>query len=208
MPQYLCYGEKETEYLKKQDERLAALIDAAGHIQREAMGELYPSLVDCIIGQQISTAAHNTIRQRVKENIGEVSPKAIYETSDSQLQALGLSWRKVGYIKDFTKKIVEGEFSLDSLDAMSDQEVIEHLVSLKGVGKWTAEMLMTFSMQRPDVLSYGDLAIRRGICRLYKRESITEKEFDALTEKFSPYRTVAALYFWYYANPSCTLTID
>ena len=102
---------------------------------------------------------------------------------------------------------MDNQFNVENISKMSDEDAIDRLVSLKGVGKWTAEMMLTFSMSRPDVLSYGDLAIRRGIMKLYGLEELSEKEFHNLTDKFSPYRTTAALYFWNYANPKCDFTV-
>ena len=207
MKQYFYYSEKETEYLKNQDEKMARLIDAAGHIYREINTDFYANLVDSIMGQQISTAAHNTIRKRVAEKLGDLTARKINAVSDEDLKSIGLSWRKVGYIRDFTDKVISGEFDIEALYDMDDGQVVKELVKLKGVGKWTAEMVLTFCMARPDVLSYGDLAIRRGIMRLYGLEELSEKEFHELTDKFSPYRTTAALYIWYYANPECTIVI-
>ena len=207
MKQYFEYTSVETDYLKSKDGKMARLIEAAGHIYREVNPDLYNDLVDSIIGQQISTAAHNTIRKRIANRFGQLTKEKINSLTDEELQSVGISWRKVSYIRDITAAACRGVLDSAMLDSMSDEQVIKELVKLKGVGKWTAEMVLTFSMQRPDVLSYGDLAIRRGIMRLYGLEELSEEQFHALTDKFSPYRTTAALYFWYYANPACELTI-
>jgi len=207
MAQYFPYSNTEIEYLCSKDEKMAQLISAAGHIYREINPDLYQALTDSIIGQQISTAAHVTIRKRVEDKFGVLTPQKVMSLTDEELQSIGISFRKVGYIKDFTSKVISGEFDINALNDMTDDEVIKSLVTLKGVGKWTAEMMLTFSMARPDVLSYGDLAIRRGIMRLYGLDELTEKRFNELTDKFSPYRTTAALYFWFYANPACNVTI-
>ena len=208
MKQYFEYSEKETEYLKSKDEKMAQLIDKAGHIYREVNPDLYDALIDSIIGQQISTAAHNTIRKRIADRYVKLTKEKVNSLTDEELQSLGLSWRKVGYIRDITGKITSGELDTDALQKMDDERVIKELVKLKGVGRWTAEMVLTFSMQRPDVLSYGDLAIRRGIMKLYGIEELNEEQFHQLTDRFSPYRTTAALYFWHYANPACELVIE
>ncbi len=208
MKQYFSYTEKETDYLKSKDEKLAQLISAAGHIYREVNPDLYDALIDSIIGQQISTAAHNTIRKRIADRYGNFTKERVNSLTDEELQSLGLSWRKVSYIRDITGKFISGEVDTDALQTMDDEQVIKELIKLKGVGRWTAEMVLTFSMQRPDVLSYGDLAIRRGIMRLYGLEELSEEDFHRLTDKFSPYRTTAALYIWYYANPACELVIE
>lgn len=207
MADFFRYGRQEIEYLKSKDEKMAQLIDGAGMIERRTNPDLYRALVDSIIGQQISTAAHNTIRKRVQDKFGVLSAEKVASISDEELKSIGISWRKVSYIKDFTQKILNGDFDISRLYHMDDEEVIRQLVSLKGVGRWTAEMILTFSMERPDVLSYGDLAIRRGIMKLYNLQELTEEQFHRLTDKFSPYRTTAALYFWYYANPACRLVL-
>ncbi len=207
MADFFRYGRREIEYLKSKDEKMAQLIDSAGMIERRTNPDLYRALVDSIIGQQISTAAHNTIRKRVQDKFGALTAQKVAAIPDEELKSIGISWRKVGYIKDFTDKILSGDFDISRLYDMGDEEVISQLVSLKGVGRWTAEMLLTFSMERPDVLSYGDLAIRRGVMKLYNLQELTEEQFHRLTDKFSPYRTTAALYFWYYANPACRLVL-
>ncbi len=209
MAQYFPYGQTETDYLKTKDPRLAQLIDAAGHIDRPIKnGDIYAGLVDSIIGQQISTAAHNTIRRRVEERYGSLTPGKVNSLTDAELQALGTTWRKVSYIRDLTDRVLSGQFDPEVLTDLSDDEVVKSLCALKGIGRWTAEMIMTFSMARPDVLSYGDLAICRGIKKLYGLEKLSEETFHDLTDKFSPYRTTAALYFWWYANPACPLTLS
>ena len=207
MADFFRYGRQEIEYLKSKDEKMARLIDGAGMIQRRTNPDLYRALADSIIGQQISTADHNTIRKRVLDKFGVLTAQKVAAIPDEELKSIGISWRKVGYIKDFTDKILSGDFDIGRLYDMDDEDVIRHLVSLKGVGRWTAEMLLTFSMERPDVLSYGDLAIRRGVMKLYNLQELTEEQFHRLTDKFSPYRTTAALYFWYYANPACRLVL-
>ena len=207
MRKVIEYGEKEINYLSQQDEKMAVLIEKAGHIYRDGESDLYASLTDSIVGQQISTAAHNTIRNRIYEKFGVLTPEKVMATPDEELKSVGISYRKAGYIKDFSSKVLKGEIDIDSLYTMSDEDVIKELTKIKGVGQWTAEMMLTFCLQRPDVLSYGDLAIRRGIMKLYGLEELSVEDFHRLTDKFSPYRTVAALYFWHYANPKCDFTV-
>ncbi len=204
---YFEYGDTEIQYLKEKDEKMARLIEKAGHIYRTVNPDLYASLTDSIVGQQISTAAHKTIRNRINEKFGQLTPEKVMATPDDELKSVGISYRKVGYIKDFSARLISGEIDVDALQNMDDEQVIKALVAVKGVGKWTAEMMLTFCMARPDVLSYGDLAIRRGIMKLYGLEELSEEKFHQLTDKFSPYRTTAALYFWHYANPKCDFVI-
>lgn len=207
MELYFEYGDNEIQYLKEKDEKMSRLIEKTGHIYRSINPDLYACLTDSIVGQQISTAAHNTIRGRIKEKFGTLTAEKVMATPDEELKSVGISYRKVGYIKDFSSKVLNGEIDINSLSELSDEDVIKELIKIKGVGQWTAEMMLTFSMARPDVLSYGDLAIRRGIMKLYGLEELSVEDFHKLTDKFSPYRTTAALYFWHYANPKCDFTV-
>ena len=208
MREIIEYGETEINYLCEKDEKMARLIQMAGHIYRDGETDLYAALTDSIVGQQISTAAHITIRNRIKEKFGELTAEKVMSIPDEELKSVGISYRKVSYIKDFTSKVITGEIDIDALYTMSSEDVIKELTKVKGVGVWTAEMMLTFCLQRPDVLSYGDLAIRRGIMKLYGLEELSVEDFHRLTDKFSPYRSVAALYFWHYANPKCEFEIE
>jgi len=209
METYIPYGQTELDHLSAQDPRMARLIQAAGHVYRPARpGTVYASLVDSILGQQISTSAHETLRARVAQRFGPLTPETVAALTDAELQGVGTTWRKVSYIRDLTDRVISGQFDPEGVAALEDDQVIAALSSLKGIGVWTAEMILTFTLLRPDVLSYGDLAIRRGIMKLYGLEELTQATFHALTDKFSPYRTTAALYLWWYANPACPLTLE
>lgn len=109
---------------------------------------------------------------------------------------MGMSLRKAEYIKDFADRIVGGEFDLQAVEQMSDAEAITALSSLKGIGKWTAEMILLFCLQRPDILSYDDLAIQRGLRMLYHHRKITRELFNKYQKRYSPYGSTAAIYLW------------
>lgn len=110
--------------------------------------------------------------------LGEVTPGRVMEESVASLQKFGTSFRKAGYIHSIAEQIVTGAFDLDALREMDDAEVCERLCTLPGVGVWTAEMIMLHSMQRLDIVSYGDLAIRRGMCRVYHHRKLTREMFE------------------------------
>ena len=116
--------------------------------------------------------------------------------SAQELQGLGMSLRKAEYIKDFADRIVGCEFDLQAVEQMSDAEAITALSSLKGIGKWTAEMILLFCLQRPDILSYDDLAIQRGLRMLYHHRKITRELFNKYQKRYSPYGSTAAIYLW------------
>ena len=195
-PHYFSYGEKEIAHLKKADKRMAEVIDRIGPIRRETVPDLFTALVHSIVGQQISTKAHITIWRRITSELGEITPSMIVATPPERLQSFGLSYRKVGYIQSAARKILSGELNINALKAMSDREVCERLTGLDGVGIWTAEMLMIFSMQRPDILSFHDLAIIRGLRMVYRHRDIDRTRFERYRKRFSPYGSVASLYLW------------
>ena len=130
---------------------MAEVIESVGHINRKADDDLFSSVVHHIIGQQISTRAQQTIWQRMQEALGEVTATSIDSRSVEQLQSLGMTFRKAEYIKDFCRKVLSGEFDLKAVDTMSDEVAIAALSSLKGIGVWTAEMILLFCLQRPDL---------------------------------------------------------
>ena len=193
---YFVYGNQETEYLKSKDKKLGEIIDRIGHIDRPVDTDLYSSVIHHIIGQQISTKAQQTIWNRMNETYGEVTPITIGNANVNEMQSLGMTFRKAEYIKDFSEKIIAGEFDLDVVSGMSDEEAIETLAGLKGIGVWTAEMILLFCLQRPDILSYGDLAVLRGMRMVYRHRKIDRKLFEKYRRRLSPYGSVASLYFW------------
>jgi DNA-3-methyladenine glycosylase II len=190
------YGEKETEYLKGQDKKLGTVIEAIGHIERAVNPDLFSSVVQHIVGQQISSAAFKTVWTRLTEKLGPINTKTIRSFSREDIQTCGLTFRKADYIKDFADKVLSGELDLEALRDRPDAEVITKLSSLKGIGVWTAEMLMLFSLQRADIVSFGDLAIHRGLRMLYHHKAIDRKLFDEYVRRYTPYGSVASLYLW------------
>lgn len=193
---YFIYGDEEIEYLKNKDKILGGVIEKIGHIERVTDTDLFSSVVHHIIGQQISTKAQETIWQRLKDELGEVNAENIYKTDISRLQSLGMSFRKAEYIKDFADKVHSGSFNLQDISEMSDEEAIKALASLKGIGVWTAEMILLFCLQRPDIFSFDDLAIQRGLRMVYHHRKIDRKLFEKYRRRFSPYCSVASLYLW------------
>lgn len=194
------YSDKQKEHLSNNDPLLKEVINKVGHIYREVEPNIFTSLVRSIIGQQISTAAQRTIYNRLLELVKEISAQTIFSLEQTELQQIGISNRKALYIKELASKVVNKEIDLESLKTKSDEDVIKELTSLKGVGIWTAEMTLIFSLQREDIVSYGDLAIRRGMEKLYKIEKISKKQFDLYRNKYSPYGSVASLYLWAVAS--------
>lgn len=193
---YFAYGEEETDYLKKKDKRMAEVIDRIGHVERKVDTDLFSAVVHHIVGQQISTKAQETVWQRMLSALGEVNAETVLAAGVSKLQSLGMTFRKAEYITDFAEKVHTGAFDLEGIWQKSDEEAIRELSSLKGIGVWTAEMILLFCMQRPDVLSCDDLAIQRGLRMVYHHRKIDRGLFEKYRRRFSPYGSVASLYLW------------
>ncbi len=196
MEEYFNYGDKEIEYLKRRDKRLGEVIDRIGPIRRRVVPDLFAALVHSIVGQQISTKAQESIWRKIVGKFGDITPENILAVTPDELQSVGISYRKVEYIRSAAEKIRSGEFDITALTTMSDAEVCERLASLRGIGVWSAEMLMLFSMQRPDILSFGDLAIHRGLRMIYHHRKIDRRLFEKYRRRFTPYGSVASLYLW------------
>lgn len=193
---YFQYGEKEIEYLKKKDKKLARVIDEIGHIKRGINTDPFSAIIESIIGQQISTKAAVTVNARFKNLVGEITPEAIKSKSLMEIQKNGMSLRKAGYIKGVSDAALSGQVDFNTLHLLSDEEIIKKLTSLNGVGVWTAEMILIFSLNRMDVLSYNDLAIRRGMMKLYSHKELPKERFAMYRKRYSPYASVASLYLW------------
>ena len=196
MPQYFAYGTTETDYLSGKDKRLASVIERVGPIRREVRPDLFDALMHAIVGQQIATKAQQTVWNRLVQALGEVTPASVDRMEADALQRLGLSFRKVGYMKGAARKNLLGELDIEALRHMDDTRVSAALCQLEGVGVWTAEMLMLFSLQRPDVFSFGDLAIQRGLRMVYRHKVVNRERFEMYRRRFSPYGSVASLYLW------------
>ncbi|MGI6429327.1 MAG: DNA-3-methyladenine glycosylase family protein [Syntrophomonadaceae bacterium] len=190
------YDQSSIEYLQKKDKKLGAAIERIGRVERQVIPDLFTALVHSIVGQQISKQAAATVWNRVQEYFGEITPARVAVASSEEIQQLGMSLRKATYIKGVAEAALEGSLDLDRLNSLPDGEIIERLSSLHGVGVWTAEMMLIFSMQRPDVVSWGDHAIRKGMMNLYGLTELTREQFDKHRKRYSPYGTVASLYLW------------
>lgn len=160
---------------------------------------LFIELCDHIISQQLSIKASASIFERFTNLFPSknISPSILITIPDDTIRAAGLSYTKVSYLKDLSQKIIEKTVRLDLLEKLPDQEVIDTLIKVKGIGRWTAEMFLMSALAREDVFSYGDLGIRKAIQKLYglKKEP-TQMQAEKLAKKWSPYRTYACKILW------------
>jgi DNA-3-methyladenine glycosylase II len=177
-------------------------IDIATRLQRrkeERPNDAYGALLRAIVGQQLSTKAARTIYLRVLDlfNGSTPSPEQLLEAKEEDLRAAGLSGRKTEYVRDLASHVLDGELELDRLEELGDEEVIEEIVAVRGLGQWTAEMFLLFHLERPDVLSGGDLGIRKAIQIEYDLgEMPPPKRVIEIGEPWRPHRSLASLYLW------------
>ncbi|HEY4787583.1 MAG TPA: DNA-3-methyladenine glycosylase 2 family protein, partial [Bacteroidales bacterium] len=189
---YFEYGETEINHLKRRCRKLGMAIDRIGFIQRNTMPNPFEALVHSVVGQQISTSAAKTVWKRFEILVGEIKPKNIQNVDPAAIQKCGMTTRKVNYILGIAHAACSGEIDFDSLQSLSDEEIIKKLSALDGVGVWTVEMLLIHSLCRPDIISYGDLAIRRGMMNLYGLKSLNKAQFDRYRKRYIPYSSTAS----------------
>lgn len=157
----------------------------------------FADIVEQIFGQQLSTFAADKIIGRIKENIGEFTPEIILKTPAEDLRALGSSNAKAQYVKNIADAFIKDELQFLEFDKYEDEKIIEEMVKIKGIGRWTAEMFLIFTMGRPDVFSVGDLALRRAVTNHYgyKKEP-AQKTILKIAKKWSPNRSLASRILW------------
>ncbi|THF74617.1 DNA-3-methyladenine glycosylase family protein [Cohnella fermenti] len=194
------YGQEEIDYLSAADPVLGAAIRAVGKVERKVTPDPFVALVDSIVSQLISNKAAEAIWNRLIAKFGELTPEKLAAAAPEEVKSCGTTMKKAEAIVELARKITAGELGVERLQEMEDEQVVDYLMALKGVGRWTAEMVLIFSLQRPDVVSWGDVAIRRGVMKLHGLESLTKERFDELTKPYSPHGTVASLYLWAIAH--------
>lgn len=191
---------KKIAHLKKSDPALKVIIEGIKLRELTITRGPFEALVEAIVSQQLSIKAADTIFARfVALTPGKKfpTPREIFAMPVAKMRKCGLSRMKVSFIKDLAKKTLDGSLDFKHMDVMSDEEVIEHLTSVKGIGRWTAEMFLIFSLRRDDVFSYGDLGLRRAMQKIYKmRKEPTPRQAEKITAKWKPYRSLGARYLW------------
>ncbi|HVJ48838.1 DNA-3-methyladenine glycosylase [Desulfitobacterium sp.] len=194
--QYFEYGQMEIDYLKRKDKKLGAAIERIGMIQREVTPDPFTALISSVVSQQISKKAAATVWQRLSTLLGSITPESIAQVDLAAVQGCGMSERKAGYIKGIADAVIIDTIDFKTLHTLPNEEIIKKLSSFNGVGVWTAEMLLIFSLCRPDVVSYKDLAICRGMMNLYGLKELPKEKFERYRKRYSPYGSVASLYLW------------
>jgi len=194
------------------DQQLKKLIAQHGTLQLKKQKNLYLYLCYSIMSQQLSTKVASVIRKRfIDLYSGEPTAAQIVETPFEKLRALGLSNAKVNYVQNVARFEMENGMSHQKLSRMSNEEVIEYLTQIKGVGRWTTEMLLMFALCREDVFAVDDLGLQQAVVKLYdlkhRKKKIMLNRISKISEQWSPYRTYASLYLWKWKdNPPMATT--
>jgi DNA-3-methyladenine glycosylase II len=190
---------KEAEKFLLKDKHIGSLVKRWGHcrIRPIKKGLYFQDLIESIANQQLSGKAATTIFNRVKDLLnGKITPEALDKIKIEQLRKCGLSYAKCAYIKDLAGRVKRREVKINRLDKLADEEVIKELVAVKGIGRWTAEMFLMFSLARPDVFPVDDLGIRKGFEKVVGRNFDKVKSAKFAERYWAPYRTVASWYLW------------
>lgn len=185
-------------HFKSCDPILYSYIEKIELIERTSSENLFLDLCESIISQQLSTKASDTIFGRMLKLIrGKLTPQKLLKLSDKKLRGCGISYDKIKYLKNLSSKISKKELILENLDKLSDEQIITELTKVKGIGRWTAEMFLMFSLSRQDIFSHGDLGLRRAIQKMYgfKKEP-SVKQMEKIIKNWRPYRTYASRILW------------
>ena len=184
-------------HLSRRDKVLRRLIKSIGPCSLQHNPDGFAVLARSIVSQQISTRAALAISGRLIAALGKLRPKAVLGATDETLRAAGLSQSKCRSLKDLAEKCLGGELPLKKLHAMPDEDVIERLIPVRGIGRWTAEMFLIFSLGRLDVLPVGDFGLRAGVQKHYELADMPKKaDLETLAEPWRPFRSIATWYMW------------
>ncbi len=189
---------KAINHLKKCDPALAAIIEKVGPFRMQYGPPEFHSLAEAIVYQQLNGKAAETIFKRFAAIAGEpLTPEGILKLTDEQMRGVGLSKQKSAYLKDLAAKTAAGLLDFAALPALSDDQVIQRLTQVKGIGVWTAHMFLIFSLRRPDVLPTGDYGVQAAIKKLYRKRKMPKpKDMERIARAWAPYRSVACWYLW------------
>lgn len=183
-------------YLVKKDSIFSTFVEKYGIVKYEKNNNIYESIVSNIIGQQLSNKVKQIIYERFLHLVGDVIPENIVSSKDEDIRDCGISYSKIKYIKELSLNLLNENLNLSNLDLLSDEELIKFFQGIKGIGRWTAEMLALFTLGRQNIISYDDVAIRNGIMKAKQYKTLSIKRFEGLRKKYSPYCSYASLYFY------------
>jgi len=194
--------QKAVKALKAEDPVLSAIIEDIGECMLKPSKDYFGALARSIIYQQLSRHAATAIYNKFLErNGGSLTPDSVLTIKHEDFKASGISERKASYLMDLALKFKNGQIDFSRVEELSDEEIIEKLISVKGIGVWSAQMLLIFSMNRPDILPLGDAGFRRAVKISYGFEqNPSDEEVIRIAEAWRPYRSIASWYMWQTVN--------
>jgi DNA-3-methyladenine glycosylase II len=195
------YWDKAKRSLARRDPVMAAIMRRHPRIHLVPRGAPFHTLARAIVGQQISVAAAQSVWNRFVSLVSIVSPEDVLKVKIKDLRSCGLSERKCEYISDLARRFADGHVHVHKWPGMDDEEVIEDLTQVRGIGRWTAEMFLMFNLLRPDVFPLDDLGLRKGIERAYFKRKPALRTLRRLGETWRPYRSMATWYLWRSLDP-------
>tara|TARA_B100000902_G_scaffold386947_1_gene430266 strand:- start:206 stop:826 length:621 start_codon:yes stop_codon:yes gene_type:complete len=196
------FWEKAKKYLIKKDKKLGAIIKRYPKDFLFSKSDPFYTLARSIIGQQISVKAAQAVWDKFEKKIKIIEPKTVNNTHFMTLKSCGLSRQKVKYLKSLSDAFINKKINPLKWKYLKDEEIISELITINGIGRWTAEMYLIFNLCRPDIFPFDDIGAIKGICNCYKLSyPIDKKKLEKLSKKWKPYRSVATWYFWRSLDP-------
>jgi DNA-3-methyladenine glycosylase II len=195
------YWEKGKKELKKIDKNIKKIIELYEFPSLTTRENMFFTLIRSIVGQQISVRAADTIWDKIVNEAKEIRPEIIYSMDENIMRDCGLSKRKVEYMKAVSEKWLNG-YDKINWHELSDEAVTEKLVEIRGIGKWTAEMILIFTLMRPDIFPMGDIGAIRALEKIYnKGQKMNKEQIEEIVKKWKPWRTIATWYLWRSIDP-------
>lgn len=190
------YGSKEMNYISEKNPVMSALVNHYGKLEMGRVSDIYLSLVLHIISQMLANSVSDVLIKRFINLVGDITPENVLAVSVDEIRECGISRKKAEYIIALSNSVLDGLYDFSLLDGMSDNEAIKYLMQIKGVGKWTAEMIVEFTMGRLNIFSYDDVALQNGIKKAHGFKTLSKRRLEGLRKKYSPYCSVASVYYY------------
>jgi len=196
------FWQKAKKALSAKDKKLSKLIKSYPDDFLFSKSDPFFTLARSIVGQQISVKAAQSVWDRLEIKIKKIKPEIILKTHSSTLKSVGLSRQKVKYLKNLANAFIEKKIKINLWDKMNDEEIVQDLIQIKGIGRWTTEMFLIFNLCRTDIFPLDDIGMIKGLCKLYNISYPTKREIIIkIGEKWKPYRSVATWYLWRSLDP-------
>jgi len=198
MARNLSATDEINKYLISRDTAFAEIIKSCEPVKIELTDDCFASLTEAVIGQQLSGKVADVIIKRVANLCGQaINPRVILDIPAESLREAGMSFSKINYVKNLASAVEEKTVSFENIDSLSNEEITAMLTAVKGIGQWTAEMFLIFTLGREDVFSAGDGGLQRAVSKIYGiDEKLTKDKLEEISGKWKPYRTYASLYLW------------